>query len=73
MGQKLTVDEAAAALRISRRGVRNMISSGELPAYRVGKTVSVRVDADDLAALLTPVLPGGKTAVVSSKTDTRKT
>lgn len=61
MGQKLTVDEAAEALRISLRGVRRLISSGELRAYRVGSTVSVRVDTDDIAALLNPVVPDGKT------------
>lgn len=61
MGQKLTVDETAKALHISRRGVRRLISSGELRAFRVGSTVSVRVDADDVAALLKPVVPASKT------------
>jgi len=57
MGQKLTVHEAAEALHISLRGVRRLISTGELRAYRVGSTVTVRVDADDIAELLKPVVP----------------
>lgn len=55
----LTIDQAAEKLGISRRSVRRLISSGELRAYRVGER-SVRVDFNDLDAVLKPVVPDGK-------------
>jgi excisionase family DNA binding protein len=57
MGQKITVNAAAKELGISLRGIRRLISTGELRAYRVGTTVSVRVDRDDIEALFKPVVP----------------
>lgn len=56
MGKKVTLDATAEDLGISVRGVRRLISSGELRAYRVGKH-SVRIDVDDIAAVLKPILP----------------
>ena len=60
MGQKITLDAVAAELDVSKRTVRRMISSGRLPAYRVGNSSLVRVDRDDLHSVLTPVIPNGK-------------
>jgi excisionase family DNA binding protein len=60
MGNKLTLDGSAEYLNVSKRQVRRLISSGQLPASRIGTTTSVRIDADDLEALLTPVVPNGK-------------
>jgi excisionase family DNA binding protein len=48
MGQKISLDAAGAELGASKSTVRRLISSGKLPAYRVGKTTMVRVDRDDL-------------------------
>lgn len=56
MGKKISIDDTADELGISRRGVRRLISSGELKAYRVG-VASIRVDVDDIAAVLKPVAP----------------
>jgi excisionase family DNA binding protein len=57
VGQKIPAQTAAAELGISLRQIRRMISSGELRAYRVGKTRAIRVDRADLDALLVPVVP----------------
>lgn len=46
----LTVDETAAALRISVRQVRRMISERRIPYVRVGR--SVRIAPDDLTAFI---------------------
>jgi excisionase family DNA binding protein len=45
----LTVNEAAAYLRISRAGIYRLFSSGELARTRIGgRTLVRRVDADAL-------------------------
>jgi excisionase family DNA binding protein len=62
MGQKITLAETAERLGVSKDSVRRLISSGELRAYRIGNQQSVRVDTDDLAAVLKPIVPNGKTA-----------
>jgi excisionase family DNA binding protein len=59
MGRKLSLDAVAEELGISKRSVRRLISSGELRAYRIGRA-AIRIDSDDLAAVLTPVIPDGK-------------
>jgi excisionase family DNA binding protein len=56
MGKKLTLDAAASELGISKTGVRRLISSGELRAYKVGRKL-VRIDADDIAKVLRPIVP----------------
>jgi excisionase family DNA binding protein len=56
VGQKISPNAAAEELGISLRQVRRLISSGELRAYRVGKCSIIRIDTDDLAALLKPVV-----------------
>lgn len=50
----LTLSETADALSTSVQTVRRMISRGDLPAYRYGPRL-IRIDADDLRALRTPV------------------
>ncbi len=41
----LTVPEAAALLRISRRHVYELVRRGELPAIRLGRVVRIPADA----------------------------
>ena len=43
----LTVSEVAGALRVSNMTVYRLISAGELPAVRVGRSVRLRVDEVD--------------------------
>lgn len=50
----LTLQEAADRLGITERSVRNFIARGDLPGYRLS-TRSVRVDANDVDALLRPI------------------
>lgn len=56
LGKKITLDAVADELGMSKRTVRRMISSGDLPAYLIGKRC-VRVDSDDLAAVCKPIVP----------------
>lgn len=58
MGIKLTKDQAAEQLGISRSGIDRLISSGALRAYRVGKK-STRIDIDDLNSVCKPIIPNG--------------
>lgn len=69
----LTVGDAADQLGISKYHVRGLISNGELRAYHVGSTVSIRVDADDVAALLRPVRPQALAAPLKPPTPLRRT
>jgi excisionase family DNA binding protein len=59
MGKKLTLDQVAEELAMSKRAVRRLVSQGELKAYRIGQNV-IRVDVDDIPAVLKPVTPSGK-------------
>jgi excisionase family DNA binding protein len=59
MSKLLTIDDAAEQLGLSKRSLRRLISSGELPAYRVGAQ-SVRIKPADLEKALRPVIPNGK-------------
>jgi excisionase family DNA binding protein len=59
MGKKITLKQTCDELSLSLRGVRRLISSGELRAYKVGKS-AVRIDTDDIAKVLKPVTPNGK-------------
>lgn len=55
MGQAIiSVSDAAAMTGVCSKTIRRWIADGRLPAYRVGPKL-IRVDIDDLAALLTPV------------------
>jgi excisionase family DNA binding protein len=57
MGKKVSLRKTGDELGISQRGVRRLISSGELRAYRVGRA-AIRIDVDDIAAVLKPIIPG---------------
>jgi excisionase family DNA binding protein len=58
---QLTLDQACDELGISKRSLRRLISNGQLPAYRIGNgTALVRIDSDDLAKVVHPVVPNGK-------------
>lgn len=41
----LSVDEAAAALRLSSKTVRKLIQAGELPACRLGRRIVLSIDS----------------------------
>jgi excisionase family DNA binding protein len=56
-GKKISLRATGDELGISLRGVRRLISSGELRAYKVGKG-AVRIDVDDIAAVLKPIILG---------------
>ena len=43
----LSVDEAAAALRVGSRTVRSLIAIEELPCFRIGRRVLVRRETLD--------------------------
>ena len=50
--------QAAEYLGITDRTLRRMIAAGKLPAYRLGPRL-LRIDVNDLDALLRPVPVGG--------------
>ena len=54
----LSVTDVAAMYGCSRSTVRNLITSGQLPAYRIGSTM-IRVNAEDAQALMTRLPTGG--------------
>jgi excisionase family DNA binding protein len=60
MPTKITIDQAADELGISRRSLRRLITSGQLRAYKIGKSRLVRIDREDLANVIHPVVPNGK-------------
>jgi excisionase family DNA binding protein len=57
-GGWLTLDEAAAYLKVSKPTVYRLCSSGALPFYQLGKGGPRRFKRDDLDALLVPGEPG---------------
>jgi excisionase family DNA binding protein len=54
----LTMDEAAALLRVSKGTIRNRIKSGNLPAKRLRGGQTVLVEKQDVLALLEDIRPG---------------
>jgi len=44
----VTVDQAASFLGVTPRSIRNYISKGLFPAYRVPGTRGIRVDLDEI-------------------------
>jgi excisionase family DNA binding protein len=72
----VTVAEAAALLRVNRSTIRRWITSGRLPAYRVGKRF-VRIRRDDLDRMIVPDWNDGEKEtlgmrVVSSDNEVRR-
>ena len=59
VGKLITLDDAAERLAISKRSVRRLISEGTLPAVRINAR-TIRINDDDLAKALRPVVPNGK-------------
>jgi excisionase family DNA binding protein len=55
----LSLEEAAAKIRVSERTIRRYIAAGRLPASTLGGKRLIRIRAEDLAALFVPVEPGG--------------
>jgi excisionase family DNA binding protein len=53
----LTVSECARELRCSRATVYRKIGTGELEARRLGEVGQLRIPADAIGRLLTPVRP----------------
>ncbi len=58
--KRISLDQAAERLGVHKRTVRRLVSSGQLPAYRVGNTTVIRIDAEAVDALLVPVVADGK-------------
>jgi excisionase family DNA binding protein len=56
MGKYLTLDQCADRLAVSRRTVRRLISEGRLEAVSLNARI-IRVNEDDLAKALRPILP----------------
>ena len=54
----LTIETAADMLAVHPRTIRRYISSGDLPAYRIGAR-QIRVRASDVDALLVPIPTAG--------------
>ena len=54
----MTIESAADMLAVNPRTIRRYISSGDLPAYRLGPR-QLRVKREDVAALLTPIPTAG--------------
>lgn len=51
----LTQLEAAEHLGVTDRTIRNMIARGELVGRRIGSSRMIRIDAQELDALLRPI------------------
>jgi len=51
----LTIDQTAELLQMSPFTIRRMVSRGELPAFRVGGTRSIRIKSSNVQRLLRPV------------------
>jgi excisionase family DNA binding protein len=60
MSRKITIEAAANELGVSRRSVRRLITSGQLRAFKIGRGSLIRIDRDDLASVIHPVVPNGK-------------
>jgi len=50
-----TIDEVAAMFRVTRRSVARWLASGELVAYKLGKSGIVRVKGSAVMSFLQPV------------------
>jgi excisionase family DNA binding protein len=54
-----SLESVANYLDCSVMSVRRRIASGELTGYRVGRTRTIRVDMNEVEALLRPMPTGG--------------
>ena len=55
MSKTISVAEAASILGLSPLTIRRYVASGTLTGYRVGNSRFIRLDADEVTALLVPV------------------
>jgi excisionase family DNA binding protein len=53
----LKIEDAAQQLQVSKSSVRRLISNGELPAVKIGK--SVRIRSDDWDQFMTKLINNG--------------
>jgi excisionase family DNA binding protein len=53
----IKIEDAAQQLQVSKSSVRRLISNGELPAVRIGK--SVRIRSDDWDQFMTKLINNG--------------
>ena len=51
----LTIKIVAAILSCSPRSVRRLIDTKQLPAFRIGKTQTIRIRRSDVERLLVPI------------------
>lgn len=58
----ITLDAAAEYLAVSPLTVRRRISSGELKAYRLGRSRTIRLDLADVEQLMRPIPTAGGAA-----------
>ena len=70
--RRLGLNEAAEYLGVNPRTIRRYIASGRITAYRLGPRL-IKVDRDELDALLRPVGGGGKASFVEGRTEFRVT
>ncbi len=53
-----SIDEAAEYLSVNPRTIRRRIAEGEIPAYRIAGTRTIRIRLEDLEASLRPIPSG---------------
>ncbi len=51
----LTQAQAGERIGVTDRTIRNLVARGELKGYRLGSGRTIRIDADELDALLRPI------------------
>lgn len=54
----ISLETAAETASCSPKTIRRMVARGDLTAYRVGQRL-LRIDADELTRVLTPIPTGG--------------
>ena len=54
-GRLIKLGEASSLYPISRTGLRRRIATGELQAYRLGRSGDISVDIEELDSLFRPV------------------
>ena len=52
--RRLTVEESADRLGVSKKSIRRWIADGTLPAFRINGHM-IRIDPDDLDRLVQPI------------------
>jgi excisionase family DNA binding protein len=60
MGKKISLDEAATELGVSKRTIRRLVSFGVLRAYQLPRTKVIRLDLDDVLKALQPTVLNDK-------------